>query len=488
MANAEHTYIRSTGANMDATVEFRRELRALCVAIEHESLVLRQLQQVCRQLRQVFVRHLVARSSTASAHFFATTASGQTAAAAYIVRACAVTQLGAVRMAQHLREHTVRQVSVGAQHVVLCCAGGRAFGIGHSGNGRLGFRGGGAMVHNPVAIRLPAVAAAMKVAAGGRHTLVLAACGTCFSFGYGRGGRLGHGKPACTVFDPRAIRALPTVIDIAAGSSHSLFALASGAAVSCGSGGDGRLGLGRGVQRAFHPTRVIGLRQHYIFAVAASSPAAPVEADRGAHSLFLSSAGNVFGAGSCGNAPLGIRERVFARLGYTVFSRSCYSYCSSARSINSMAVVPLPVPRGTRITSMAAGHDTTALITEDGRLCSFGVSRRPGCRSREVWARGVPPASVLRTALAEGRVRCCGSGNQLASMLLPPVQPELPQWEAIPPGSPEVRGVSFVGADLLSWLGDANQLCEHDANANVCSYSGDGATTANVGPNWQRVQ
>lgn len=443
-------------------------MRALrCVAVHDVGLclALRKVSSALRTQASQIVARLVAESVRCSAHFFvadegnANAAAEQEAAATQMARVCeaAGTALACdgPPLPPQVRKQ-VRQLSAGAQHVVFCCADGAAYAMGNSGDGRLGFRGRGKLVSTPRAIDLPAVSIAVaKVAAGGRHTLLLAVTGCCFSFGCGRGGRLGHGMPASCVFEPRALRLAILVVDIAAGTSHSLFATADGSALSCGVGGDGRLGLGNAVRRAFRPTRVLGLTGFRVTAVAVSAPVLTAARDCGAHSLFLTDGGRVFGCGSCGNARLGVRQRVFARLGFSVFSRSCHSHASCWRSVDTAVPVQLLPDGSDRIVSFAAGHNTTALLTSDGRICTFGASRRLGCRPRQPWARGVPPAEVLLTALEEDRVRCRGAREELAQMLLPPIDPEQPQWEPLPlQQHAAVQSVAFVaGASLIAWAG-----------------------------------
>ena len=124
---------------------------------------------------------------------------------------------------------------------------------------------------------------------------------------------------------------------------HSVFAMVSGAAFACGSGGDGRLGLGKSSPRVFRPTAVRFLRDGgggrvavRVVAVSASAPG-PAASDSGAHTLFLAEGGAVYGCGSAGNARLGKPDACFFLYGLVFF---CYevllkytivSYCACVR-------------------------------------------------------------------------------------------------------------------------------------------------------------
>ena len=121
----------------------------------------------------------------------------------------------------------VRQVSAGVTHTVLCCTDGAAYACGDSADGRCGFAGRGRWQRamHPIVLSGDGSSGVAKVAAGFRHTLALTYSGTVWAFGYGRGGRLGHGLPATSMYSPRRVMQFPAcVVDIAAGTMHSAFA------------------------------------------------------------------------------------------------------------------------------------------------------------------------------------------------------------------------------------------------------------------------
>jgi hypothetical protein len=314
----------------------------------------------------------------------------------------------------------VQQISTGIDHVLFLTSDNLPFACGNSADGRLGFAGNGTWEFTP---RMIMRELCLKVCAGSRHSLLLSETGNAFSFGFGRGGRLGHGLQATCVYAPTVVNLPGPVVDCAAGSQHSAFVTAGGKVYTCGMGGDGRLGTGH--KRGYEPSEV--KFEEFRVQIVAVACALPHQIECGGHTLFLAADGRAYGCGSCGNARLGVRLRVHDRLGFNSFSRSCYSHSGHLRSVDVMT--PLPLPVAAVVTVIAAGRDSSAFLTASGRVCTFGVSRRENCRPRAAWAVGVPPACVLQKALAEDRVRCRGTPDQLERMLRATILPEVPHWE-----------------------------------------------------------
>ena len=408
---------------------------------------------------------------------------------------------------------SVRQISCGPEHVLLLTADGRAFGCGCVSHGRLGFPGGPNQrwQDSPREIQLRLEGARegryviKKVAAGSRHSLFLTTTGEAFSCGEGRGGRLGQGLPATRRYRPGRVQLPGLAIDCAAGTMHSAFVVVvascadggrgtTASAFTCGIGGDGRLGLGRGATRVFTPRRVAiaasiltasrdtKAEQVDIRAVSISS-AQPLDFEGGGHTLFLGVKGDVYGCGSCSNARIGVRMRIAGRLGFTVFSRSCYSHAGWERSVD--VFHPLHLPIKEPVVAISAGSNVTALLTmSTTRIATFGMSLRTSHRCRELWARGVPPPQVLQRGLECGRVRCKGDSASLEAMLLssssPPDEPQYEDQERqrVVVGSAEAqegrsrRGQQVVGVGIRNMdetkIGEAKQ----DARVGSCDVEG----------------
>ena len=156
----------------------------------------------------------------------------------------------------------VRAVATGANHTLALGACG---GLWACGRGRCGQLGNGDFndtgpLQRVEALRGVAIAAA---AAGGAHSLALAADGAVFSFGSMHDGRLGQGDAAHALAAWPPPLGAPTpgrmtlpawcaadpVVDLAAGGHHSLLRTASGRLLACGRNRHGALGVGDGADR-----------------------------------------------------------------------------------------------------------------------------------------------------------------------------------------------------------------------------------------------
>ena len=99
----------------------------------------------------------------------------------------------------------------------------------------------------------------VQVAAGDYHSMALTASGRLWTWGQGRNGQLGHGgNKNLTV--PRVVGGIEgAVVGMAGGLYHSLVTTAEGRVMAFGSGPNGQLGLGAGVQQALTPTAINGI-------------------------------------------------------------------------------------------------------------------------------------------------------------------------------------------------------------------------------------
>ncbi|KAL9185940.1 hypothetical protein ACHAXT_003717 [Thalassiosira profunda] len=155
------------------------------------------------------------------------------------------------------------------------------------------------------AVDSPAVA----VAAAAHHTLVSTRSGQLFSFGLGKGGRLGTGDENHRPLPTRIMGPLTKriVASIAAAENHSLCSTSDGAVYAWGSNGFGQLGImssssrdvdaeNSGSNSRLSPRRVEGeLKQSFVVAVAAG--------DR--HSVALTKLGEVYCWGDNRSGQLG---------------------------------------------------------------------------------------------------------------------------------------------------------------------------------------
>ncbi|KAL7467562.1 hypothetical protein ACHAXS_007806 [Conticribra weissflogii] len=141
---------------------------------------------------------------------------------------------------------------------------------------------------------------AVAVAAATYHTLVLNRNGRLFTFGLGKGGRLGTGDESHRPLPTRIMGPLTkrVVASIAAAENHSLCSTADGAVFAWGSNRFGQLGMpsSQGQHSSkLSPRRVEDLKHSFIVAVAAG--------DR--HSVALTKLGEVYAWGDNRSAQLG---------------------------------------------------------------------------------------------------------------------------------------------------------------------------------------
>ena len=218
----------------------------------------------------------------------------------------------------------------------------------------------------------------IHVAAAKFHSAAVTADGRLFTWGWGRGGRLGHPEPyihdgSSAVIYPRCVASLfevnkKMVTRVAVAKHHTLIVTADGELFSMGSNKHGQLGYScdKGTSTSAstqpEPRKVSALRSVFIVRIAAANK----------HSVAVSSAGDVY---TWGNNSSG-------QLGYGAFD----SHSS-----------PLPrvvdALKGSRnIVDCAAAKRHTVVLTEDGDVYTWG---HRGVSPRKVLLNGVRKAVSL---------------------------------------------------------------------------------------------
>jgi len=179
----------------------------------------------------------------------------------------------------------MQAVAAGARHSLALSSGGSVFSFGwgvcgQRGRGRqVGVLIGGSFVavmnrqlgHGDKRSRLVpekicgalAAVRAVAVSAGCEHSLVLAAGGAVYSFGFGSHGRLGHGDEEERL-EPQPIASLGGGRTVGAGqyglAAYSVASTASGDAFAFGCGEDDALGVGARSENMLRPWRYPHLR------------------------------------------------------------------------------------------------------------------------------------------------------------------------------------------------------------------------------------
>lgn len=191
----------------------------------------------------------------------------------------------------------VTAIAAGTDFGIALLADGTVKGWGANSNGSTGTNLQVTTVASPTHVVVGGVSGGslngvVAIAAGGGHALALRSDGTVFAWGADTSGQIGFpGSVGGAV--PLAIQ-MPTVsgaVAIAAGLSHSLIVLANGNVLACGDDTYGQLGTGSGAAVNQTPVPVLSLTGSPLIGITAASAG-------GRHSLFLDSAGDVYGCGS----------------------------------------------------------------------------------------------------------------------------------------------------------------------------------------------
>ncbi|GAB5361018.1 hypothetical protein AAMO2058_000678300 [Amorphochlora amoebiformis] len=200
-----------------------------------------------------------------------------------------------------------------------------------------------------------------QVSCGSEYALALCFDGSVYSWGSGKGGRLGHGN-TMSISTPKIIKSLVVshedrVIEIAAGEFHALALDAQGDVYSWGSGSFGRLGLGT-EHNQYTPKVIPGLKKIFVVGISCHvyHSLAVVKGSGRSHTLYT------WGGGQYGK--LGNRE-----------DKNC--------------MVPRPVRyfglrvRDEPVILAGCGFDFTVAITKSGRIYAWGYTSNKRCGGLE---------------------------------------------------------------------------------------------------------
>ena len=136
-------------------------------------------------------------------------------------------------------------VATGDSHTLCTTADGSLFAWGWNFYGQLG-------VGNTEDIGVPTLVTGLQgkqvahIAAGRNHTICTTADGSVFTWGYWYGGKLGLGDDRFHKLVPTQVRGellIKAVVQVAAGSDHSMCVAENGSVYSWGSNNEGQLGV-----------------------------------------------------------------------------------------------------------------------------------------------------------------------------------------------------------------------------------------------------
>ena len=244
----------------------------------------------------------------------------------------------------------VTAVAAGAEHSLAVTSTGAVFAWGYNADGQLGDGGTGAS-DVPVSVSLPTGTKVTAVAAGALHSLALTSTGAVLAWGYNVDGELGDG--GTTNSDVPVKVNLPPgtkVTAVAAGGYYSLALTSTGAVLAWGYNVDGELGDGN-TTNSDVPVKVKLPAGTKVTGVAAGGLPEGVGMDTAGpgHSLAVTSKGAVLAWGYNVDGELGDGNRA-----------------------NSDVPVKVKLPRGRRVTAVAAGELHSLAVTSTGAVLSWG--------------------------------------------------------------------------------------------------------------------
>ena len=316
-------------------------------------------------------------------------------------------------------ERAVR-VSAGGYHSVVITADGAAWSWGEGSCGQLG-HGDEQSQWQPKKIEAFAGQHAVAVSAGGVHSLALTADGAAWSWGLGYAGRLGHGDAQDQPL-PKKIEALAgqRVVAVSAGLAHNFALTAEGAVWSWGCGWEGELGHGD-QQHQLQPKKIAAFGQRVV-AVSAGQ----------LHSLAITAEGAVWSWGYGGHGRLGHGDLQSQQL---------------PKKVEAFA--------GQRVVAVSAGDAHSIAIAADGAVWSWGegswwgqlghgdeedqllskkVEALAGRRVVAVSAGGSYSIAITADGAVftwgKGEHGCLGHGEDLSNQLLPK---KIEAWASRPP-------------------------------------------------------
>ncbi len=212
-----------------------------------------------------------------------------------------------------VRGCAVSAAAVGVMHTVILLLSGELLVWGGNSGGQCGLGFKGETVTQPMYVTALLGRVITSITAGGGHTLALDDCGSCWSWGIGGRGQLGHGDFTDRV-SPRRVESLRSqrCVGAAAGFAHSLVLIDDGTVHACGWNRMGELGIG--TFDACSSPSPVSLRDVLLVSCG------------GAHSLFVTTNGDTFSCGcnSCGQLGTGSQSdccsptQLFALQGWPV--------------------------------------------------------------------------------------------------------------------------------------------------------------------------
>ncbi|KAK9306232.1 hypothetical protein QLX08_002971 [Tetragonisca angustula] len=246
-----------------------------------------------------------------------------------------------------LKPEKVTHVACGRAHTLICTGSQKIFACGSDQEGQLG-RGVSAIgdsTSTPVLVYDSGLAGSkiVQIAAGSHHSLALTSDGGLFAWGSNLEGQLGLPDVSGLVNKPTKVHIPEPVKQISAGYYHSTFLTESGLVYVCGESESGKLGIDVSFSTQVAPKQM-----------QLPSPAVHV-ACGGHHTVILAENGSLYCTGSNSTGQLGLGTNL--------------------TDLRTPKLLPRGALRNERITRVSCGESHTAVVTESGKLYTCGDGR-----------------------------------------------------------------------------------------------------------------
>lgn len=246
-----------------------------------------------------------------------------------------------------LKPEKVTHVACGRAHTLICTAGQKIFACGSDQEGQLG-RGSNAvgdsssspvMVHD-CGIVGPKI---VQLSAGSHHSMVLTADGVVHVWGSNLEGQLGLPGTTGLVNKPTKVQLTEKIMQISAGYYHSAFLTESGHVYICGESESGKLGIDVKFSTQAAPKQI------------QLPKLATKIACGGHHTLILTEDGAIYCMGSNSSGQLGLGTNV--------------------TEVQTPNILPLDILESETISKISCGESHSAILTENGKIFTCGDGR-----------------------------------------------------------------------------------------------------------------
>jgi len=302
---------------------------------------------------------------------------------------------------------TIASVAAGGTFSLALTSTGSVLAWGDNSFGQLG---NGTTINSsvPVVVSLPSGTIATAIAAGENHSLAVTSTGSVLAWGDNSSGQLGNGTTTNSLVPvpvslPPSVPPSPTVFDVAAGAAHSLAVTSNGLVLAWGDNSAGQLGDGT-TTNSDVPVYAKIPANNSVTAVSASGSA-------GFDSLAVTDSGSVFAWGSLAGStvpvaiglPAGTAAIAIAMSGFpenTGFAVTATGSVFAWGRGPSPIPVPVSLPNGTFVTSVAAGGTQAIFVTMDGHVLTLsGTSAAPFALPLSATANSVAAGGAFNLAI-----------------------------------------------------------------------------------------